>query len=218
MLDAASVSQINATAGAAAAAKARPAGSDDEGFQSRFREALEAAPSEEASCRWGAVTKPAENSQPDPETQGATQAATQPASAEATTNAGKIPATQAEDITPKASSPDAEGAVGAAAAAPEAAEPSPSAMLASLVVTQAQPKATPPDIPALAPEAAEIAAHNASTGTQAALTAAVAQMDGSVADAEARVAPQALASAMPQENAPAQQQVNEQILAQPPQQ
>ncbi|MFM7607705.1 MAG: flagellar hook-length control protein FliK, partial [Alphaproteobacteria bacterium] len=88
-------------------------------------------------------------------------------------------------------------------------------MLASLVVTQAQPKAPTLEVPVLAPDAGESAADGAAPGTQAALTAAVAQMDGSVADAEARVAQQALASAMPQENAPAQQQVNEQILAQP---
>ncbi|MFN7308895.1 MAG: hypothetical protein ACK5TQ_20285, partial [Acetobacteraceae bacterium] len=146
MLDAASVSQVSSTTGAAVAAKARPAEAADEGFHCRFREALETATGEET----GAAAKPAENPKPDHQAQGATQTSAQPSSTEATINSGKNPTTQVEDSTSKASNPDADAAVSAEAAARVVVQPLPSDVLAGLLSTQAQPKPPTPDITALA--------------------------------------------------------------------
>ncbi|MCA3414394.1 MAG: flagellar hook-length control protein FliK [Roseomonas sp.] len=222
MLDAASVSQVSSTTGAAVAAKARPAEAADEGFHCRFREALETATGEET----GAAAKPAENPQPDHKAQGAPQTSAQPSSTEATINSGKNPTTQVEDSTPKASNPDAEGAVSAEAAAPEVVQPLPSDVLAGLLMTQAQPKPPTPDIPALAPNTAETAADGATPGMQAPLTGAAAQVDGGADRTESQVAQQALASAkvhgstLDQQQIlaqPLQQQGGEHVLAQPAQ-
>jgi hypothetical protein len=189
MLDAASVSQVNATTAAAGAAKARAAEATDEGFHNRFREALETTTGEGAGWRSGAATKRAENPQPDPRTQEVT--------AEATSNSGKNPATKTEDSAPKASKGETEGAVTVEAAVPEAVQPPPSDMPAGLAMTQAQPKAPIPDTPALAPDAAETSADGAASGMQA----------------EARAAQQALVSARLQESTLEQQQVLAQPLA-----
>jgi flagellar hook-length control protein FliK len=197
MLDAASVSQVNSTAGAVAAAKARLAEAADEGFQNRFREALETSSGEDSEWRSGAAAKPGEDPQRDARTQEATPAAAQASSAEASKNSGKDSVVQAEDTASMAPAPDAEGAMTAEAVAPEAAQASPSDMLAGLAVTQAQPKAPPPDVSALTPGAAETAADGPTPGMQA----------------EARAAQQALASAMLQESTLEQQQVLAQPLA-----
>ena len=238
MLDAASVSQVSSTTGGGVAAKARPAGAADEGFQCRFREALETATGEEAGARAGAAAKPAENPQPNHQAQGATQGSAQPSSTEARINSGKNPTTQMEDGAPKASNPDADAAVSAEAAAPEVVQPLPSDVLAGLLMTQAEPKPPTPDIPALAPNTAETAADGATPGTQAPLIGAAAQVAGGANQMEAPAAQQALASAKMQGSTleqqqilaqplqqqggeqvltkPAQQQVLEQALAQPP--
>ena len=208
MLDAASVSQVSSTTGAAVAAKARPAEAADEGFHCRFREALETATGEET----GAAAKPAEIPQPDHQAQGATQTSAQPSSTEATINSGKNPTTQVEDNAPKASNPDADAAVSAEAAAPEVVQPLPSDVLAGLLTTQAQPKPPTPDITALAPNTVETAADGTAPRTQAPLTFAAAQVAGGAGQIEALAAQQALASAMLQESTLEQQQ----ILAQPP--
>ena len=196
MLDAASVSQGTSTTAAAVSAKARPAEAGDEGFQSRFREALETATGEEAGWRSGAATKPGENPQRDARTQEATPASAQPSSAEVRKDNGKDPEAQAEVTASKAPAPDAEGAVSTEAAAPETAHASPNEMLAGLAVTQAQPKAPTPDISALTR-----------------LNGVATQIDADSAQTEPRAAQQALASAMLQESTLEQQQVLAQPLA-----
>ena len=213
MLDAASVSQINFTAGAAAAAKARAAEAADEGFQNRFREALENAPAEEAGWRSDAATKPAETQQRDARNKDKGQAATPYSSAEATGDGRNHLAVQPDDPMPQkgdsAAKPpvfDQQGAVSAKAAAPEPAEPPPSDMLAGLAVTQAQPKAPLPDTPALAPDATESATGDAAQGMQP-------QGMQQGMQAEARAAQQALVSAKLQESTLEQQQVLAQPLA-----
>jgi len=213
MLDAASVSQVNSTAGAVAAAKARPAEAADEGFQNRFREALETSSGEDSEWRSGAAAKPGENPQRDARTQEATPTAAQASSAEASKNSGKDSVAQAEDTASMAPAPDAEGAMTAEAVAPEAAQASPSDMLAGLAVTQAQPKAPPPDVSALTPGAAETAADGPTPSSLAPLNGAATQVDAGSAQTEARAAQQILASAMLQESTLEQQQVLAQPLA-----
>jgi Meckel syndrome type 1 protein len=214
MLDAASVSQVNFTTGSAVAAKARPAAGVDEGFEGRgrFREALESATGEEAGWRSGAATKPSESSQPDHEAQDVTQARAQSSSAESTNNSYTNPTSQAEDDAAKASSSGAEGAVSAEAAALEPAQPPSGDVQASLLATQAQPKAPTIEIPALAPHATETATDGATPAMQAPSTGAAAHADGDAAQAEARVAQQAQASAMLQESTLEQQKAVGQAL------
>ncbi|MFN6250869.1 MAG: flagellar hook-length control protein FliK [Acetobacteraceae bacterium] len=226
MLDPASVSQINAPATSAAAAKARSAEGDDAGFQDRLRDALQTDPADEAVRRSGPAAKPSEGPQLDQREQEAGQQAVRPASAESVKDLAELAKELAEPPTElagpakevaepptelvapakenmqAAAARDAASATGAEVLPLDSKDTSASALLSGLSVIQIPPKL--PEQAILMP---------AQAGMAALPSAAAAQAEPGVVQTEAHVTQRALASVMLQESAQEQGQVLANALA-----